>query len=248
MLPVAVVGVSIVDFSIAVATGVALGLASTLLSSIYLHRGLAHNLVVYRRPLERCFRILTTWALGINARKWVAIHRLHHAHSDTRRDPHSPRFYSGLEILRTGKMLRTFPDSRAAALASDIPDSSSLAPTIGPGVVLGALLLQLGAGYGILAGLAWVLVSKVSGSGIALWCHRHKQEGRPIYESINRPRLALITWGESLHANHHSDPRRLNLGDSHVADPGYLCVQIMARAGLATIDDDCATTRECDVQ
>jgi stearoyl-CoA desaturase (delta-9 desaturase) len=49
------------------------------------------------RRLERAFHLLTYFAQGssyLNPRAYAILHRMHHAFSDTPRDPHSPKYFS----------------------------------------------------------------------------------------------------------------------------------------------------------
>jgi fatty-acid desaturase len=55
------------------------------------HRTLTHRGLELPKWLERSLAILGVCSLIDPPARWVAIHRLHHQHSDTRPDPHSPR-------------------------------------------------------------------------------------------------------------------------------------------------------------
>src|SRR3989442_739592 len=58
--------------------------------TVLYHRGFAHK-AVKLSPMTRGFVIaLGNWVTGLDPKGWVCMHRLHHAHSDTELDPHSP--------------------------------------------------------------------------------------------------------------------------------------------------------------
>ena len=59
-------------------------------STVFLHRGLAHKAVTFKRPVTETFRLLVWITTGIRPRQWVAVHRKHHAFTDIEGDPHSP--------------------------------------------------------------------------------------------------------------------------------------------------------------
>src|SRR4051812_49928760 len=59
-------------------------------STVFLHRGLAHRAVTFKRPITEIFRFLVWITTGIRPRQWVAVHRKHHAFTDIEGDPHSP--------------------------------------------------------------------------------------------------------------------------------------------------------------
>ena len=55
------------------------------------HRGFSHHAVSLRPLAKRLLVATGVWVTGLDAKAWVVMHRLHHAHSDTPLDPHSPR-------------------------------------------------------------------------------------------------------------------------------------------------------------
>jgi fatty-acid desaturase len=54
------------------------------------HRMLTHRSLTMPRWLEYCISTLAVCCLQDSPARWVAIHRLHHQHSDDESDPHSP--------------------------------------------------------------------------------------------------------------------------------------------------------------
>src|SRR5438552_5339563 len=64
--------------------------ASILATTVYLHRVLAHRSLTVRPAVAMVFRLIIWMMTGISPRAWVAVHRKHHAFSDTPQDPHSP--------------------------------------------------------------------------------------------------------------------------------------------------------------
>jgi stearoyl-CoA desaturase (Delta-9 desaturase) len=61
----------------------------TIITVLY-HRGLAHGAVKLTRTGRFIAKNVAVWLTGIDPKGWVCMHRLHHTHSDTARDPHSP--------------------------------------------------------------------------------------------------------------------------------------------------------------
>src|ERR1044071_8911345 len=72
---------------LAAAAGTQLSIFAT---TIYLHRVLAHRSLTVRPAVAMVFRVIIWLMTGIAPRAWVAVHRRHHAFSDTPQDPHSP--------------------------------------------------------------------------------------------------------------------------------------------------------------
>src|ERR1044072_7865656 len=64
--------------------------ASVFATTVYLHRVLAHPARTVRPGGAFVFRLIIWLMTGISPRAWVAVHRKHHAFSDTPDDPHSP--------------------------------------------------------------------------------------------------------------------------------------------------------------
>src|ERR1700744_6558225 len=67
--------------------------ASVFLQSFFLHRYGAHRQFSMAKGWERFFHLLT-WAVQgpsyLCPRAYALMHRMHHAYSDTPKDPHSP--------------------------------------------------------------------------------------------------------------------------------------------------------------
>ncbi|MCB0833467.1 MAG: acyl-CoA desaturase [Bacteroidetes bacterium] len=64
--------------------------------SFFLHRYSAHKMFSLSRFWERFFYLFSFLSQGssfLNPRAYAIMHRMHHAFSDTEKDPHSPRFF-----------------------------------------------------------------------------------------------------------------------------------------------------------
>ena len=75
---------------LALAVGVAVTTAANVCTTVYLHRGLSHRAIQFSRPAHAAFKTVLWLSTGIKVREWVAVHRKHHACTDTPDDPHSP--------------------------------------------------------------------------------------------------------------------------------------------------------------
>lgn len=67
--------------------------SSVFCQTFFLHRYGAHRQFALSRGWERFFHVLTYLTQGssyLNPRAYAILHRMHHAYSDTERDPHSP--------------------------------------------------------------------------------------------------------------------------------------------------------------
>ena len=72
-------------------------LSSVFCQTFFLHRYGAHRQFTMSKGWERFFHLLTYVTQGssfLHPRAYAILHRMHHAYSDTEKDPHSPHFYS----------------------------------------------------------------------------------------------------------------------------------------------------------
>jgi len=77
--------------------------------TFFLHRYSAHGMFTLNRFWERFFFLFTYVTQGssfLNPRAYAILHRLHHIHSDTEKDPHSPMHHSNIFTMmwKTRKM------------------------------------------------------------------------------------------------------------------------------------------------
>ena len=222
-----------------------LGLAtawwSTLVSSIWLHRALAHRSWAPGRLLTLVFHA-STWCLtGIRPREWVAVHREHHRHVDGELDPHSPVVFGRTAVLLGNVLLYrrwlSMHRERVSGLSTDVPplplrlvDRIPWAKPAGLAVTTFgvAIWLRSWVAGGLWLGAHLVATALLAGSVNSL-CHpRFGDGGRPL----DRPLLALITWGEGWHGTHHSRPRLTRLR-GFGRDPGWSVIRLATGLRLA---------------
>ncbi len=75
---------------------------SVFCQTFFLHRYGAHRMFEMNKFWERFFHFLTYVGQGpsfLNPRGYAILHRMHHAYSDTEKDPHSPLFYSNVGTM-----------------------------------------------------------------------------------------------------------------------------------------------------
>jgi stearoyl-CoA desaturase (delta-9 desaturase) len=75
---------------LALLVGIGVTTLANICTTVYLHRGLSHRAITFAKPVDVLFKTLVWLSTGIKVREWVAVHRKHHAHTDTADDPHSP--------------------------------------------------------------------------------------------------------------------------------------------------------------
>ena len=70
---------------------------SLFVQTFYLHRYSAHKMFTMNKFWEKSFFFLTYISQGssfLSPRAYAILHRMHHAYSDTPKDPHSPHYYT----------------------------------------------------------------------------------------------------------------------------------------------------------
>jgi sn-1 stearoyl-lipid 9-desaturase len=178
------------------------------------HRLLTHR--GYKTPkwLEYFLTICATLTLEGEPIFWVATHRVHHKYSDKEGDPHSPidgTWWAHMGWILTGKSMH----HDTTTLALYVPDLAKDKFHVWitkyhylPLVVLGIVLLAIGG----LPFLMWgIFVRTVFGlhatwlvnSATHMWGSR-RFSTRDM--STNNWFVALLTFGEGWHNNHHANP------------------------------------------
>lgn len=195
------------------------------------HRYFAHRAFKTSRLLQFLFALVGGMAVQRSALWWAAHHRAHHAHSDRPGDPHSPRdgpwwSHMGWFMARGNQATRTELIKDFASVPELVwLDRFEWAP-----IALFILLcLAAGAAHAALTGgdptrdafAAWVWGANISS---VLCCHgvfsinsvshligsRRYDTGD---DSTNNLLVALASFGEGWHNNHHRWPARARLGE-----------------------------------
>jgi stearoyl-CoA desaturase (delta-9 desaturase) len=220
-------------------------------TTVFLHRGLTHRALTLH-PLAafpcRCVIWITT---GMRPREWVAVHRKHHAATDTAGDPHSPLVmgFWRVQLGNVGLYKRAARDRELVRrYARDIPrdhlDRFAFDyPLVGLATGIAILVAALWAlGFGLItgfaaAGLHAVLYVMLAGAINAV-AHRYGDHPYPG-SATNLQSLALVTGGEALHSNHHAAPTsaRFALHDREL-DPGWWIVRALVALRLAVVRHD----------
>jgi stearoyl-CoA desaturase (delta-9 desaturase) len=215
------------------------------------HRGLAHKAVRLHPALRRAVLVGGNWLTGLDPKAWVVMHRLHHEHSDTPLDPHSPVNVGilgiGMEQLRSYKrviigLLRNEPAYTRYAKDLDFPLNTlnSSGRWYLPYVLHAVIGLALGLGIGWLLGAAYFLgVMSHPLQGGIVNSLGHAMGGRNFDTSDNSRNNHLAAWlifGEGFQNNHHRYPGSASFSyRRHEIDMGYGACVLLEKLGLATI-------------
>ncbi len=205
------------------------------------HRLLTHRGFKAPKWLEYTLSIFGTLALQSGPLTWVTTHRVHHAFTETDRDPHSPRngtYWSHMGWIMRGKaqhqtwadMQRYCPD-----FANDRVHQLINKYYIVPTIVVGMGLLAIGGWTMLLWGiflktvLGWHFTWLVN-SATHLWGTR-RFETRD--DSRNNALVAAVTFGEGWHNNHHAYPRSAKHGIAwYEFDVNWVQIRILEKLGV----------------
>ena len=222
------------------------------------HRLLTHRAFQTPKWLEYAFAV--TGGLAVQGRviDWVADHRKHHAHTDEEGDPHSPHAGQGAGVRGALRGLyhahvgwlfseqgRARPDKYARDLFED-PGMRRIHRNF-QWIVLATFVIPFALGFaltqslhGALTALLWGGLVRVSMLHHVTWsinsvCHFFGTRRFATDDhSTNVFWLALPSFGESWHHNHHAFPRSAFHGlRAWEIDPSALVVRALRLLGLA---------------
>jgi stearoyl-CoA desaturase (delta-9 desaturase) len=195
-------------------------------SSMYYHRCLTHRAVKLNYIVEIFFLCGGLFGLGGDPIKWVAIHRFHHQNSDADNDTHSPKHgffwaYYGWVLHHDNEIINALKKSHAKDLLA-IPHlrlaSNVIAESLPHTIYSLGVLYFFGIDFTVVGIILPCLLSyHCHWMLIASLCHM-PQFGYRRFDlpdlSRNIKWLSLVSFGESLHNNHHRYPSHLNLSSS----------------------------------
>jgi stearoyl-CoA desaturase (delta-9 desaturase) len=207
------------------------------------HRLLTHRGYKTPKAIEYFLTFCGTLALEGGAINWVATHRIHHAHADVPGDdPHTPRdgrWWSHMGWILTGTAQR----HETAVLWRYAPDLMKNRFHFWlnrlyfvPLIVLGLALLAFG-GWSI---MMWGVFLRVIIGLHATWLVNSATHmwGRRRFttadDSTNNLWVALMTFGEGWHNNHHAHPRAARHGLAwYEIDVNWWGIRALELFGLA---------------
>ena len=205
------------------------------------HRLLTHRGFKAPKWLERLLALCGTLALQSGPIAWVTTHRIHHAFTETDRDPHSPR--NGSYWAHIGWIFRgtaqNQPDASVQRYSPDLLRDPVMVFLekyyVFTSVAAGLLLFAIGGLPMVLWGIflrttfGWHSTWLVN-SATHLWGKR-RFETRD--DSRNNGFVAALTFGEGWHNNHHAYPRSARHGLTwREFDVNWLQIRLLEKLGL----------------
>jgi len=206
------------------------------------HRLLTHRGYKTYKPVEYFLTWCGTLALEGGPIFWVATHRIHHQHSDREGDPHTPR--EGTWWAHTGWILSGEGlHHDASVLGRYVPDLVRDPVQVWlskwhwtSNVIVGLALLLLGG----IPYVLWGIFLRVTLGLHATWLVNsatHKWGSRRFAtrdDSTNNWWVALLTFGEGWHNNHHAHPTSARHGLAwYEIDFNWIGIRTLETCGLA---------------
>jgi stearoyl-CoA desaturase (delta-9 desaturase) len=224
--------------------------------TVGLHRYLAHRAFRTGRATRVLLAALGSMAAQGPVIYWVANHRRHHQHADAPGDPHSPHAYGATALARMRGLVHahvgwlfgadvTDCDRYAGDLVRDramVAVNRTYLVWVAAGLALPAAIGAglVGAWGGAIQGLLWgglvrIFLLQHTTFSINSICHVFGRRAFATRDhSVNTGWLALLSFGEAWHNNHHAFPSSARFGLTWwQLDPGALIIRLLVTTGLA---------------
>jgi sn-1 stearoyl-lipid 9-desaturase len=206
------------------------------------HRLLTHR--GYKTPkwVEYLLTLCATISLEGGPIFWVATHRIHHQYSDKQGDPHSPidgKWWAHMGWILMGKSMH----HDTTTLSRYVPDLARDKFHVWitkyhyvPMIVLGLGLLAVGGWPYVLWGIFFRTVLTLHSTWLVNSATHSWGSRRFVTRdlSTNSWWVAMFTWGEGWHNNHHAHPTSSRHGIAwYEIDLNWYGIWVLQKLGLA---------------
>lgn len=224
--------------------------------TFFYHRYASHAAFTMSKSWERFFYIFSYLVQGssyMSPYAYAIMHRMHHAFTDTEKDPHSPRFSKNVVamMMRTNRIYMGIlkgtlqVDEKFTKNVPDWPAFDRWALTWTSSILWSLLYI----GYYVIFATAWwmyllvpihILMGPVHGTIVNWFAHKY---GYTNFKLNNTSRNLLpvdfLMLGESYHNNHHKFPSRINFGGVrwHEIDPVYPVILLLNGFSIIKVKD-----------
>lgn len=199
---------------------------SFFLQSFFYHRYTAHRHFQMSKSVEKIFYILSFLVHGssyMSPFTYGLMHRLHHIHTDTEEDPHSPSFHPSFfgTMLQTRNSYndlftrKTIVDSK---YEKDLPQWKSF-DKMAHNWITRVIWIIIYIGFYCYFATAWwqfillpftIIMCTLQGTLINWWAHKFGYVNYPMNNtSKNILKVDFLFIGDAYHNNHHKYPGRI---------------------------------------
>jgi stearoyl-CoA desaturase (Delta-9 desaturase) len=216
--------------------------------TFFLHRYAAHKMFLMNKFWERYFSLFTYITQGssyLSPRAYAIMHRMHHAFSDTNKDPHSPHNHSNLFTMmwKTKDIYigyvrnKIMPEARFD-MKPIWEKLEKLGETWVSRIAWGAVYTFVYIGLFMYADMPWwcflfipihYLMGPIHGAIVNWSGHKY---GYANFDNHDKSKNSLpwdiLMLGELFQNNHHKLPNRVNFGARWFEiDPTYPVIKIL---------------------
>lgn len=214
--------------------------------TLYLHRSQCHRALDMHPIITHPLRLWLWLTTGMVTKKWVAIHRKHHAKTETAEDPHSPQILGIKKVLTEGAELYRTESHNAETMEkyghgcpNDWIENNLYSPYSARGIfVMMAIDFILLGVPGITVWAIQMMWIPLFAAGVInglghYWGYRNYEVPD---SSTNLTPIAFFVGGEELHNNHHTYPSSAKFSlKPWEFDIGWLYIRILSFVGLAKV-------------
>lgn len=218
--------------------------------TFFLHRYAAHGMFTMSKGWEKFFYMFTWITQGssyLSPYAYGLLHRLHHAHTDTEDDPHSPRFEKGLFPLmfKTWRIYTAINNDQYEVeekYRKNLPEWRSFDRIMGHNlfrIFWAGLYITF---YAFFATQWWMwllipahcLMGPIHGAVINYFAHKYGYRNFEMEDtSKNFLPVDVLMMGESYHNNHHKFISRPNFGFRWFEfDPTYPIIRFLDKLSI----------------
>lgn len=229
---------------------------SLFFQSFFLHRYGAHKMFTMSPGWEKTFYMMTYIFQGssfLNPRAYAIMHRMHHAFSDTERDPHSPMFFKSVFGLmwKTKSIYMDLVQNKMKPgenFAKNTPNwnimdnfSDKWMPRILWGTAYSAFYFIFATEWWMFLLLpAHFLMGPIHGAIVNWAGHKYGYRNFKDTNDNSRNTLAIdfLTLGELFQNNHHKYPNRPNFAVRFFEfDPIYPVIRFLNILGIIKLSN-----------
>lgn len=177
--------------------------------SIGYHRYFSHRTFKTNKVFETVFLFFGLICGGRSPLMWCAVHRMHHSHSDTENDPHSPVYKNKWKILLSQFTVSYIPRKHLVDLLKN--PRIMFFHNYGKYIhfLYAVLMLSISVNVFVMFVLIPFVLSWVSFGMLNYFAHKDGEPANVVWLNFFAP-------GEGWHKNHHEKPMSTKL---HFLDP-----------------------------
>ncbi len=226
---------------------------SLFVQTFFLHRYASHQMFKMHPVTEKIFFILTWLAQGssfLHPAAYALMHRKHHEHSDTEKDPHSPRSFNNwisfmnktrIEYASYTKIVNdeTYKDKSLPRWRFIEKIGDTYTSRVMFGIIYFIIYLIFAPSYWMLLLVPiHILMGPLHGFIVNWFGHKHGYRNFDTLHDNSKNTLFIdfLMLGELYQNNHHRFPTKNNFSFKwYEIDFGYLIVRAFSKLGIITI-------------